>query len=69
MKEKVVFAMYLLSRDESLLPENFPNVDLRKLRRKNDLQRTRLAKRVLSELISEMKESNTVFLMSPEITN
>jgi hypothetical protein len=62
MKEKVKIVTYLLTRDETHLPSDYPDVDLRKLRRKNDLQRARLAKRLISEVITEMKETDTLFL-------
>ena len=62
MREKVKIVTYLFTRDETQLPSNYPDVDLKRLRRKNDLQRARLAKRLISEVISEMKETDTLFL-------
>lgn len=51
--------LFLLTRDVSHLPEDYPQVDIKKLLKKNDLQRIRLAKRLMNESINMLKVDET----------
>lgn len=63
--EKQRLMVYLITQDESHLPENFPVVDLKKLQKKTLLQRARIIKRLSTECINiikvatEMRESES----------
>jgi hypothetical protein len=48
--------LFLLTRDVSYLPEDYPQVDIKKLLKKNDLQRMRIIKRLISQSINLLKE-------------
>lgn len=49
------FILYLLTGDESHLPEEYPAVDRKKWAKKNDLQKAREIKRVISSEINTLK--------------
>ena len=52
--------LFLLTRDISHLPEDYPQVDIKKILKKNDLQRMRLAKRLMGESINILKEDEVL---------
>lgn len=56
MKEKSNIIIYLLSGNEEFLPMDYPEVDLKKMRKKSELQKARIAKRMLGDLINELKD-------------
>lgn len=53
--EKQRLMVYLITQDETHLPEDFPVVDLKKLQKKTLLQRARIVKRLSTECINIIK--------------
>ncbi len=55
--EKQRLMVYLITQDESHLPENFPAVDLKKLQKKTLMQRARIIKRLSTDCINIIKNA------------
>ena len=59
--------VYLITQDESHLPENFPAVDLKKLQKKTLMQRARIIKRLSADCINIIKNAEAMRDSNPSI--
>ena len=55
--EQYKIIQFLLTKEISYLPEDYPQVDIKKWNKKNDLQRAREVKRLISSVINDLKSN------------
>jgi threonine synthase len=58
MDESKQILMYLITGGETYLPSNYPDVDLKRMKKKSELQRLRIAKREITKLIDNLKDGD-----------
>ncbi len=61
--------VYLITQDESHLPENFPVVDLKKLQKKTLMQRARIIKRLSADCINIIKNAEAMKDSNPSASD